>query len=104
MYASRTFQRETMMKWEEKTMANKTWTNAKTYFEDKTAKEETYQSNSNGSTSDSKYESATNMEENTADGDILREYLDIIKQTQKEPAQKAEYFSRCQLPTKQWQT
>ena len=85
------------MKWEEKSMANKTWDNAKAYFEEETSKEETYRNNSNGSTADAKYESAANMEENTSDGDILREYLDSIKQTQKESAQKA-------AQTKQWRT
>ena len=94
MYASRTFQRDAMMKWEEKAMANKTWDNAKAYFEEETSKEETYRNNSNGSTADSKYESAVNMEENTSDGDMLREYLDSIKETQKESAQKAEYLQQ----------
>ena len=100
MYASRTFQRETMMKWEKKIMTNKTWTNTKTYFEDETAKEETYRNNSNGSTSDAKYESAANMEENTADGDILREYLDSLKLTQKESAQKAKYLQQMSTTNK----
>ena len=94
MYASRTFQRDAMMKWEEKSMVNKIWDNAKAYFEEETSKEETYRNNSNGSTADSKYESAANIEENTSDGDILREYLDSIKQTQKESAQKAEYLQQ----------
>ena len=75
MYASRQFTREVMIKWEDKPSADKTWPDAKSYFEGEVAKEETYRNNSNGTTADARYESAANI---TEQGDALRDYLENL--------------------------
>ena len=77
MYASRQFTREAMIRWEDKATADKTWANAKSFFEEEVAKDETYRNNSNGTTADSRYESAANLSEQ---GDALRDYLQSIKE------------------------
>ena len=89
MYASRYFNREMMIAWEDKTTANKTWATAKTYFEGETAKIETYQSNTNSSSAEARYESAANM---TDQGDALRDYLESLKAA--DSAQNIEYMQQ----------
>ena len=89
MYALRYFTREMMVTGEDKTTADKTWENAKTYFEGETNKIKTYQSNTNSTAADACYKSVASMEEH---GTILREYLASTKAA--DSAQNVEYMQQ----------
>ena len=98
MYDSHQFTRKMMILWENKPTADKTWTNATSYFEGETEKIETFQANSTRSASESKYESAAKMDESEANtGDQLREYLDSLKAA--DAAQKQEYAQQMSSST-----
>ena len=87
--------------WEDKSTADKTWTDAKTYFEDQIAKIEDFTANSARTAAESKYESAANMNESETDmnnaGDQLQEYLKSLKAA--DTTKKEEYAQQMSSDT-----
>ena len=80
MYASGMFDVQQMQMWEKQPEFDKTWKDAKEYFEELVDAIETYQVNSRGMAGRARYESTANMaeEEYTNQSDELRAYLKTI--------------------------
>lgn len=77
MYDSRMFDKKEMNEWEKKPDADKTFANAKIYFQALVSDLEVYEDNNGGNAKRARFESAANMEEEKA-GDGLRQYIETL--------------------------